>query len=295
MANVNVTSDAWTEISITSGTVQNISATADIELSAEQTDNSGVVLKPSELYQWDNETIYARAVTEEQGALRVVNFKRAAGGGGYVLPVASSSTLGGVKVGLNLSIDGSGVLSATGGGSSDYDPVGRVVFDVVLRNGYIKGNGATVADASTAVPDLLQFVQDNPSLVAANQAAYDANVGLYLYDSGTDALTLPDYTGRTMQGGNSIESVEAGLPNIKGKFRTWYLAPDSAQFVSGQTGAFSSDAEVAGITSLQQRDSTQYTKNTATDFNASRSSAIYSDSVTTVQPPAIKMIPQIKY
>ena len=112
MANINITSDAWTEISITSGTIQNISATADIELSAEQTDNSGVVLKPSEIYQWDNETIYARAVTESAGALRVVNFKKAAGGGGYVLPVASSSTLGGVKVGNNLSIDESGVLSA---------------------------------------------------------------------------------------------------------------------------------------------------------------------------------------
>ena len=121
MANVNVTSDAWTEISITSGTIQNISATADIELSAEQTDNSGVVLKPSEIYQWDNETIYARAVTESAGALRVVNFKKAAGGGGsYVLPVASSSTLGGVKVGSNLSIDESGVLSASGGGAVNY-------------------------------------------------------------------------------------------------------------------------------------------------------------------------------
>lgn len=119
MANVNVTSNAWTEISITSGTVQNISATADIELSAEQVNNSGVVLKPAEIYQWDNETIYARAVTEDSGALRVVNFKKAAGGGGgYVLPVASASTLGGVKVGTNLSIDASGVLSATGGGGS---------------------------------------------------------------------------------------------------------------------------------------------------------------------------------
>ena len=121
MANINITSDAWTEISITSGTIQNISATADIELSAEQTDNSGVVLKPSEIYQWDNETIYARAVTEDTGALRVVNFKKAAGGGGgYVLPVASSSTLGGVKVGTNLSIDENGVLSATGGGAVNY-------------------------------------------------------------------------------------------------------------------------------------------------------------------------------
>lgn len=128
MANINITSDAWTEISITSGTVQNISATADIELSAEQTDNSGVVLKPSELYQWDNKTIYARAVTENTGALRVVNFKKAAGGGGsYVLPVASASTLGGVKVGSNLSIDANGVLSATGGGGVNYNTEEQIV------------------------------------------------------------------------------------------------------------------------------------------------------------------------
>lgn len=39
-------------------------------------------------------------------------------GGGYVLPIASSSTLGGIKVGNNLSIDGNGVLSAIGGGGS---------------------------------------------------------------------------------------------------------------------------------------------------------------------------------
>lgn len=37
-------------------------------------------------------------------------------GSSYTLPIASSSTLGGVKVGSGLSIDGSGVLSTTGGG-----------------------------------------------------------------------------------------------------------------------------------------------------------------------------------
>ena len=35
----------------------------------------------------------------------------------YTLPTASANTLGGVKVGTNLSIDENGVLSATGGGS----------------------------------------------------------------------------------------------------------------------------------------------------------------------------------
>ena len=37
-------------------------------------------------------------------------------GSSYTLPVASSSTLGGIKVGSGLSIDGTGVLSTTGGG-----------------------------------------------------------------------------------------------------------------------------------------------------------------------------------
>ena len=36
------------------------------------------------------------------------------GGGSYTLPTASAGTLGGVKVGAGLSIDGSGVLSADG-------------------------------------------------------------------------------------------------------------------------------------------------------------------------------------
>lgn len=44
------------------------------------------------------------------------------GGEPYVLPIASASTLGGIKVGENLSIDENGVLSASGGGGSvDYD------------------------------------------------------------------------------------------------------------------------------------------------------------------------------
>lgn len=41
-----------------------------------------------------------------------------AGGGGGTLPIASTETLGGVKVGDNLSITPEGVLSASGGGLS---------------------------------------------------------------------------------------------------------------------------------------------------------------------------------
>lgn len=44
------------------------------------------------------------------------------GGGGYTLPAATASALGGVKVGPGLAIDGTGVLSAGSGGGPACDP-----------------------------------------------------------------------------------------------------------------------------------------------------------------------------
>ncbi|WP_406539131.1 hypothetical protein [Fibrobacter sp.] len=52
----------------------------------------------------------------------IINFANlgGGGGGGYVLPVASQSTLGGVKVGEGLSIDSGGTLTAQGGDNIYY-------------------------------------------------------------------------------------------------------------------------------------------------------------------------------
>lgn len=53
-----------------------------------------------------------------------IDFRKINGGGGggeYVLPKATSTKLGGIKVGENLSIDANGVLSATGGGEGSKD------------------------------------------------------------------------------------------------------------------------------------------------------------------------------
>ena len=44
------------------------------------------------------------------------NIEIQGGSGSYTLPIASADTLGGIKVGNNLSIDANGVLSASGGG-----------------------------------------------------------------------------------------------------------------------------------------------------------------------------------
>ena len=53
-----------------------------------------------------------KPASREEQYLNAIAENGGGGGGGYVLPTASASTLGGVKVGSNLSIDGSGVLSA---------------------------------------------------------------------------------------------------------------------------------------------------------------------------------------
>ena len=54
-------------------------------------------------------------------AASAVTATAVSGSSPYELPTASASVLGGVKVGSGLSIDGSGVLSATGGGGSSAD------------------------------------------------------------------------------------------------------------------------------------------------------------------------------
>lgn len=41
----------------------------------------------------------------------------------YTLPTASSSTLGGIKIGSGLSIDGSGVVTASGGGGGSFSAI----------------------------------------------------------------------------------------------------------------------------------------------------------------------------
>lgn len=62
------------------------------------------------------------------------------GGGSYTLPAATSTALGGIKVGDNLSITDDGTLSATGGASSGFDPA--AVTDIVI------GSGATLTNAN---------------------------------------------------------------------------------------------------------------------------------------------------
>ena len=65
----------------------------------------------------DNSTI----TVDENGTLTVIG---GGSGGGYVLPTATTTRLGGIIVGSGLTINASGVLSATGGSGGSFNPNG---------------------------------------------------------------------------------------------------------------------------------------------------------------------------
>lgn len=159
--------------------------------------------------------------------------------------------------------------------------VGDIILRPTLHDGYIKANGATVK--ASEYPRLLAWVQESNMTVTAEQ--YKTDCSKYVYDAAQDRLTLPNAVGRVLMGGESVKSVEAGLPNITGELTYW-----GGQEFTG-SGAFvgSGKQDQWGL-----RGGTDDKDNTSALFDASKSNPIYGRS-DTVQPPALTMIAQIKY
>ncbi len=73
----------------------------------------------------------------------------------YTLPTASGSTLGGIKVGANLSINGSGVLSANVGGYTLPMATANTLGGIKIGSGLsIDGNGIVTASGSASTPSI---------------------------------------------------------------------------------------------------------------------------------------------
>lgn len=167
--------------------------------------------------------------------------------------------------------------------------VGDIILRPTLRDGYIKANGATVK--ASEYPRLLAWVQESNMTVTAEQ--YKTDCSKYVYGRAADTLTLPNAVGRVLQGGETVKSVEAGLPNITGHFTI--RGPS-------ETGLLLADASVDGAIrntiaqSANKVGSSGGWRAYSSDYSldASRSTPIYGRS-DTVQPPALTMIAQIKY
>ena len=77
-------------------------------------------------------------------------------GGGYTLPTASANTLGGIKIGSGLSIDGNGVVTASGGGGGSQN-----LFSTIA----VSGQSNVVADSTS---DTLSLVAGSNMQITTN-------------------------------------------------------------------------------------------------------------------------------
>lgn len=156
-------------------------------------------------------------------------------------------------------------------------PVGTIFFLPYLADGNVKLNGATVQRSSYT---RLAQLAESKNLWTNNPSAEPWKFGR---GNGSSTMVLPDYRNRFIQGGDNTSVREAGLPNFKGTFVTDYASP---------TGNITSQGfkETPGIAASFQSDNSD----DRVTIDLSKASPIYGRS-NTVQPPAIVLIPQMKY
>lgn len=168
------------------------------------------------------------------------------------------------------------------GAWSEWSELGTTIGDIfyrpLLMPGYVKANGATVI--RTDYPNLVVYANDNNLWTSTpNTEPWKFGVG-----DGNTTMILPNYLNRVLQGGDSPAVLAAGLPNITGQY---YAVVGGGITVNG---AFTrSWADSSGQTSGGGGYNRVHLV-----VDASKSNAIYGAS-NTVQPPAIVLIPQIKY
>lgn len=121
----------------------------------------------------------------------------------------------------------------------------------------------------------------------ASSAYRVANLPVIL---GKPAATLfgisPPYSGNN-KGGDITARLSAGLPNITGATFNAYAASDGDSGALYNTNIVDNPKYINVVTSGDQ-------SQRFINFNAQRSNSIYGNS-NTVQPPAICLIPQIRY
>ena len=160
--------------------------------------------------------------------------------------------------------------------------VGFVSWQYALMPDHLALDGSTISNFKATYPELYDFFNTN-SVITNVLATYTANKALCYYDSTTDDATLPDFLNKTVWGGTTIDEKKAGLPNITGRLSS-HIPPNAVNSGATYLGSNGNAGVISGASDPKY----------SWELNASRSNSIYGNS-TTVQPPAIQLIPQIRY
>lgn len=166
-------------------------------------------------------------------------------------------------------------------------PVGVVFYDSYLHDGCVKFNGATVN--RTDYVRLEKLANDK------NLWTDDPSTEPYKYGRGDGSTTmvLPDLRNVFIEGGDTPAKVEAGAPNIKGNSESSiYAKANKTGSQASVTSAIYGNSTFNGITLMNDNSNGYGTSNILID--ASRCNSIYGNSET-IQPPAIILIPQVRY
>ena len=170
----------------------------------------------------------------------------------------------------------------------DGTPVGAARGSLYLPAGYVKANGATVQRAD--YPRLVALA-DRHSLWTDDVTA---NAGLFGRGDGAATMVLPNWTDRMMQlaGDGAGASVAAGLPNITGRTFNNRLITEA----NPKSGTSKSEGAILryDLRDVSRMGIGGSGNSIEIGIDASKSNPIYGASAT-VQPPAIKLIPVIRY
>lgn len=179
----------------------------------------------------------------------------------------------------------------------DSAPVGTIKQDIVIRDGYLLLNGQTVNVSD--YPRLTNFLIANNLLNSYTSSPEITK--FYFGDQDNLTLKLPNFEGLFLENSvsNLLDKVNAGLPNITGN--CGYIRSQKANS-SAVDSAINDNTKALkwGFKATNSEEALQNIKDTTKaamgdiNFDASRSSSIYGNSET-VQPPAVNLLPIIKY
>ena len=154
-------------------------------------------------------------------------------GGGYTLPTASATTLGGIKIGSGLSIDGNGVVTSSGGSGSiaGISTTGTSVFNQINASGIVTASN---------------FVGDGSGLTGI----VGSGSGVVVKDSGSTVGTA----GTINFGSNlSVSAISAGIVTVTGSAGAASTEHISAQTLSvAGVSTFNEDVIFQGAASAQK-------------------------------------------
>lgn len=195
-------------------------------------------------------------------------------GAGYTLPIATDITLGGVKVGDNLTIDGDGVLSAGNSyvlpAATDSTLGGIIVGDnlTITANGVLSGvNSYTLPTATNSTLGGVivgSGVSVNNGTISVNTNYLNNSTTNSTYSYSESSISGFNYAALTLTatGANSTNSVRNDWLANTGKFGNiqWILKPNTGIY-NWTWGGIGLDANTTDATRPEMAISTNYSLN----------------------------------